>query len=345
MGLDWSFSTDRRMRRCQRQLFFGSIAAWHNARDPLRRESFLLSQLKSVDAWRGSLVHEAIRSFVVPSWQARQGVPWDQVVEEARKLGARQFQFSEKRRYRESGMSKTKAKEEYCALFGHEFGCAPAQKELEATLDSVERSLRNLSGLEEFLKHVGGRNYYRPEMAVSAEYNGVRIQGVIDLVFGGAYGQYGVVDWKDYSASSTTEARVQMSLYAWLMCKATAWPVSSPENVELWEVNLGLPAVRQHRIDQAAFDELEDFMYRSTESLRTLCGDGAYRAIDLENYEYTENPNSCRFCPYQNICREPEPWIVIGSTSTKSKTPRPISSDTSLFRLSDLTGTAPVTLT
>jgi hypothetical protein len=47
MGLDWSFSTDRWMRRCPRQLFFADIAAWHNARDPFRRESFLLGQLKS----------------------------------------------------------------------------------------------------------------------------------------------------------------------------------------------------------------------------------------------------------------------------------------------------------
>ena len=120
MALEWSFSTDRRIRRCQRQFFFGSVAAWHNAKDPLRRESFLLSQVKGMDAWRGNLVHEAIRSFVVPSLEARQAVPWERVIEEVRKLGARQFAFSEKRRFRETGMSKSKAKEEYCALFGHE---------------------------------------------------------------------------------------------------------------------------------------------------------------------------------------------------------------------------------
>src|SRR5713101_2167013 len=182
MTLEWSFSTDRRIRRCQRKFFFGSVAAWHNAKDPFRRESFLLSQVKSMDAWRGNLVHAAIQSFVVPSWQSRQVVSWEQVIHEARNLGARQFAFSEKRRFRENGMSKSKAKEEYCALFGHEFGCAPTQEELNATLDSVERSLRNLAGLEDFLKHVGGRNFYRPETTVSAEYNGVRIQGVIDLV-------------------------------------------------------------------------------------------------------------------------------------------------------------------
>jgi hypothetical protein len=47
MGLEWSFSTDRRMRRCQRQLFLATVAVWHNAKDPLRRESFLLSQVKT----------------------------------------------------------------------------------------------------------------------------------------------------------------------------------------------------------------------------------------------------------------------------------------------------------
>lgn len=333
------------MRRCQRQVFFANIAAWHNGKDPLRRESFVLSQLKSMEAWRGSLVHESIRLFVVPSWQERQTIAWDRVVEEARKLGNRQFAFSEQRRYREVGLSKSKAKEEYCALFAHEFGPAPTESELAATLAAVESSIRKLATLENFLRHVGGRNFYRPEAAVSAEYNGIRIQGVIDLVFGGAYGHYGVVDWKDYAASSTTDARLQMCLYAWLICKAGAWRVTAAQNVELWEVNLGLPDAQQYKLDQSNFDELEDFMYRSTEALKALCGEGAYSAGDLENYEYTQNPNSCRYCAYQNVCREPEPWIVTASTFTKSKTRRPTNSDISLFKLSDLIETVPATPT
>jgi CRISPR/Cas system-associated exonuclease Cas4 (RecB family) len=238
-------------------------------------------------------------------------------------------------------MSKRRAGDEYCALFGHEFGTPPSAAEVASLLDGVGKSIRNLSTLEEFVRHVEGRNFYRSEVAVSAEYNGVRIQGVIDLLFGGAYGHFGVVDWEDYSASSTTEARAQMSLYAWLLCKMPAWRVSSPENVELWEVNLGLPRVQQYKLDQSAVDELEDFMYRSTEKLRTLCGDGSYRAADLQNYDYTENPNSCRFCSYQTICRESDTWINIESTSTKSKTSPTTSSTTSLFRLSDLIETAP----
>ena len=319
MGLDWSFSTDRRMRRCPRQLFFADLAAWHNARDPLRRESFLLSQLKSLEAWRGTIVHQAIQTLVVPCWQNGCPVPWEEVISGARNLAERQFSFSSQRRYREPGMSKKKAQGDYAALFSHEFQVPVSEGQYVATVDSVESALRNLSKLNDFLRHVEGRNYYRPEVALSAEYNDVRIKGQIDLLFGRSYGQYGVVDWKDYETASGSDARLQMSLYAWLLCRNQSWPVSDPKNIELWEIKLGQALAIRHTIDKTSFDELEDFMYRSTEDLRALCGDGSYEPQALENLPHTENPNSCRFCPYRNICREPEPWITIASTCTKSK--------------------------
>lgn len=319
MGLDWSFSTDRRMRRCPRQLFFADVAAWHNARDPLRREAFLLSQLKTPETWRGSVVHQAIQTLVVPHLQDNQPVVWDQVIRGALALAERQFQFSAHRRYREPGMSKKKALGDYCALFAHEFGMPILDDQFQAALKSIEHALRNLSRMDDFFRHVGGRNYYRPELAISANYNGVRIKGQIDLLFGRDYRKYSVVDWKDYESLSGSDARLQMSLYAWLLCQSPAWPVSDPQNIELWEVRLGEGQSVCHAIDQRSFDELEDFMYKSTEELRVMCGDGTYNPRDLEGYPYTENANSCRFCPYRNVCREPEPWITTASTSTKSK--------------------------
>lgn len=319
MTLDWSFSTDRRMRRCQRQLFFADLAAWHNARDPLRRESFLLSQLKSMEAWRGLIVHQAIQTLVVPCWQNGHTVPWDDVICGARSLAERQFRFSSQRRNREPGMSKKKAQGDYAALFSHEFDIPIPEGQYVATVDSVESALRNLSKMNDFLRHVEGRNYYRPEVALSALYNDVRIKGQIDLLFGRSYGQYSVVDWKDYETASGSDARRQMSLYAWLLCRNQSWPVSDPKNIELWEIKLAEAGAICHTIDKTSFDELEDFMYRSTEELRALCGDGAYKPHDLENFSHTENPNSCRFCSYRNICREPEPWITIAPTFTKSK--------------------------
>ena len=76
-----------------------------------------------------------------------------------------------------------------------------------------------------FLGQVEGRRYYGSELALSTEYNGVRIKGQIDLLFGRNYGQYGVVDWKDYVTPSASDARLQMSLYAWLLCRNQMWRV------------------------------------------------------------------------------------------------------------------------
>ena len=53
MSIKWSFSADRCFRRCERQFFFRDIAAWHNARDPMRREAFVLKQLKTLELWHG----------------------------------------------------------------------------------------------------------------------------------------------------------------------------------------------------------------------------------------------------------------------------------------------------
>ena len=66
MSLDWSFSAERCFRRCQMQFWFREIAAWHNGKDPLRRESFVLKQLKTLDQWHGLLVHRSIEKLVVP---------------------------------------------------------------------------------------------------------------------------------------------------------------------------------------------------------------------------------------------------------------------------------------
>jgi hypothetical protein len=61
MSFRWSFSTDKLFRRCQRQFFFREIAAHHSQKEPWRREAFVLRQLKTLELWRGSVIHEGTR--------------------------------------------------------------------------------------------------------------------------------------------------------------------------------------------------------------------------------------------------------------------------------------------
>jgi hypothetical protein len=50
-----------------------------------------------MEAWRGTVVHQAIQTLVVPCLQNRQPVNWDQVISAALALAERQFQFSAQR--------------------------------------------------------------------------------------------------------------------------------------------------------------------------------------------------------------------------------------------------------
>lgn len=312
MALDWSFSTERSFRRCQRQYYFREIAAWHNGRDPVRREAFILKQLKSPETWRGSVVHTAIERFVVSCWQTRQPVDWTAAIANATDLARRQFTFSSLRRFRENGVSKSAAGDDYCALTGHDREEGVPKEVLERTLHEIETALRNLSMMRDLLRYIEGRKTYFSELPVSVEYNGARINGRIDLMFFRGFGQPTIIDWKAYESVAGSDAHLQTALYAWLLCRHPKWNVPAPEQVELIEVRLGREASSiRHRFDASRFRELEDRIFRSVEEIRALCGDGSYATQDLADYAFTENPNSCAYCPFRRLCQEAVAWPIM----------------------------------
>src|SRR5688572_14515333 len=120
--MKFSFSGERGFRRCQRQYYFRDIAAWHNAKDPVRREAFVLKQLKTIELWRGSVVHRGIEKFVIPSLENNLAVDWNAVGDQTVEMARRQLAFSALRKYRQKGLSKTAAGDDYCALSVHEVG-------------------------------------------------------------------------------------------------------------------------------------------------------------------------------------------------------------------------------
>ena len=312
MALDWSFSSERCFRRCQRQYYFREICAWHNGRDPLRREAFVLKQLKSLEAWRGSVVHTAMERFVVPYWKNRQAINWEYVIANTRALAQRQFAFSSAKRFRERGLSKSQAGDDYCALMPHEQDKIVTPEQFATTLSEIETALLSLSRMEALLNDFEHRPTYFTELPISVDFHGARINGVIDLMFFRGFGQPTVVDWKCYESATSSDAHLQTALYAWLLCRHPKWNVSEAENVELIEVRLGgEPGFIRHRFDDTKFVELEDRIFQSLEEIRALCSDASYASQDLADYSFTENPNSCVFCPFRRLCQEAGSCLIM----------------------------------
>lgn len=299
----FSFSAERCFRRCQRQYFFRELAAWHNARDPLRREAFILKQVKSIELWRGLLVHAGIERFVVPALQANAPVDWDRATGATLDLLQRQLAFSARRLYREKGLRKGANAEDYCALLPHEDGREVSLAELATVEMAIRRSFANLAALDDFWTEVRGRSRYWAELPVSIYYDGARIEVRIDLMYFRSYGKPTIIDWKVYGGNSGSDADVQMALYAWTLCRHPSWSAIRAEDVELLEVRPLQPEVIRHRCDRATLEALEDRLYRGINEIRALVGDGGYASSDLENFAYANSGTTCVFCPFRSLCQ------------------------------------------
>ena len=302
--IKWSFSADRCFRRCQRQYFLSQIAAHHSAKDPVRREAFLAKQVKTVELWQGSLVHTGLERFVVPAIEQHRGVAWDEAIAQTQQLARRQFSFSASRRYREVGMTKKKGGDDYCALVGHESEAGIGDAEFARVLETIERSLVNLSQMTELLEEIQDAGQLWCELPLYVTYDIARLEVHLDLMFFRSFGKPTIVDWKVSESLGGSDADLQTGLYAWALCQHPRWRVESAEDCELVEVQLLKDEVIRHRSSSETFDRIENRIYRSVNKISALRQGRKYDVPDIEEYDFAQNPNSCSYCSLRALCQE-----------------------------------------
>ena len=300
----WSFSASRSFARCPRQFYYGQIAAYHSSKkDPLRREAFLLKQRKSLPLWRGNLVHHAIERFVVPAWQERLRPNWEDVIARMRAIADEQLEFSAAGRYRETGMTKSKAGQAYCALVGHGPGETLLDSDVHSALETAERALRNLAVMTDLHADITAHRPLFSELRVPVNYDGVSINAQIDLLYFRQYGRPTIIEWKTYEGT-VGDSELQGALYAWALQNHPKWRVEQPEAVRILEVQLLRSLVIPHSVSSDSLATLEDTIYRSLCNIRAVAGDAKYATVDISDFPFAQNPNNCAFCPFQTLCSD-----------------------------------------
>jgi hypothetical protein len=159
--------------------------------------------------------------------------------------------------------------------------------------------------MDELWSLIGERQRYWVELPIHVKYDDVRLEARLDLLCFRGYGKPIIVDWKDYTSVGSSDAHLQTTLYGWAMCRNEKWNVDRADDIELVEVQLGTAEVIRHRCDEAAFDDLEDRIFRSVDEIRALCGDGKYDQLDIDDFGYAQNPNNCAYCAFRDMCQEP----------------------------------------
>lgn len=314
-SIKWSFSADKCFRRCQRQYLLQYLAAWHSTKDPLRKGAFLLKQVKNAELWHGNLVHRGLELHLVPQLKSNSFIDWQAAIDSTIEMANRQFAFSAARRFREPGMSKSKAGDDYCALSVHESDGSDDASVLSNAREVVERSLTNLSEMEDLLSELQGRSNYWAELAVRVSYDAAAIEAHIDLLFFREFGKPTIVDWKISESQGGGDVDLQTALYAWALCQHPGWRVERAEDCELLEVQLLRKTFIRHRADQDTFDRLENRIYLGLDRILALTQGEKFTVDMVERFDFAQNPNSCSFCSMRPLCRSlvEEPHLVTDS--------------------------------
>ena len=95
-------------------MFFREISACHSTKEPWRREAFICKQLKTLELWRGTVIHQGIQHYLVPALKRGAPLDWGSLVRQTVDRAKRQLAFSEQRLYRKDGMGKGK-EADFCA--------------------------------------------------------------------------------------------------------------------------------------------------------------------------------------------------------------------------------------
>ena len=308
--MNWSFSAGRSFAGCPRRWFYRTVVAHHAAKDPVRREAYLLGKLDTIWSWRGRLVDEVITRYVVPplSWEQLPGLAT--LLSVARKRYDAQLAFALSHRLRDPGL-KPSQQQDFLLLREVEQGTPPTKEKLGQAWADIELALTQLLEFGPLLKRLSGARLFA-QRALSyklelPEGEPVTVRAVPDLIafFGDAPPL--IVDWKVH-ARAAANYREQLAGYALaLRYSGGRWGLPSlgplgVEDVALLEVQLLTAELRDYSLTERDISGLEAQLKASAAAMQQLL---ARRPAGDRN-PYTVAPTSdlkvCSSCDFKPLC-------------------------------------------
>jgi hypothetical protein len=305
----WSFSAARAFRQCQRSWFFKNCAANARAKDPKRREAYILSKLQSVAGWRGKLVDRIISQELVAALRRRQKITKPDLIATARSYFDRELDFALRHRVRDPGLKLSEA-DAVAAFRAIEYGEGVPEEQIAQAWQDIDTAIDNLFKMARLRSALNAASYLIAQRSLQFELAGVTVVAVPDVI---AFHQDApplIVDWKVH-ATGSRDYRLQLALYALALARCTPhrdFPASlgsfAPAEFHLLEAQLLVGIEHEYVLNATDFDELEDYVAVSTAEMLAATDGLANGDLCAEDFAVTEWPELCHRCVFQKICWE-----------------------------------------
>jgi len=308
--MKWSYSTSRMFLHCPRKWYYYEVVASPTAKNPLRREAYLLKQLQTVYAWRGSLVDTIIEKLIVPGINSKNMPSEDSVIASSLDLMDRQLQFGKEKKYRHCNATKSNIGDEYCAFFDVEYNGGLDERTIQEAKEDVIISLKNLMHSDFLNEIVINSSYAIAQRQITFRFEGINVSCTPDLLIFYRDNPPLIVDWKVHTFANA-DYWLQLGIYA-IALSRTKPHRDFPENIEsqikdpktfrLVEYQLLKNKQREYSLSPKDIADIEDYIFLSYTRMENLLNGKKFKELDLEHFRTAYSPEICFKWQFRKLC-------------------------------------------
>lgn len=306
----WSLSSFREFQRCPKKWFYNHKVASRSKKDTFRRVVYLLSELESIDAWRGKIVDYTISECIIPKLKAKQEIDYDAVIEFAKKLARERYEFAKAQRYKEENLKKTEHEYSYAALYEFEYTALDITAKFKQAWEEICIALENLLENQELLKDLREAKYLITQRSLTYSIHDFTVKGVPDLIAFYVSRPPHIVDWKVHYFG-TKSYNEQLLIYALALKTCNPhrdFPAEltqySVHDIKLIEYQLLKNSLRSYYTTDEYVEEVKDYIADGLLQMRMAGCEKEYNKLNIEDFDTTSNPAHCQKCPFKKVCWE-----------------------------------------
>lgn len=295
----WSVSRDQMFRSCQRAYYYqyyASWGGWEADADERTRHIYRLKNLKTLEMWAGSIVHETIAEVLRKYAHSQIKIRTGELQARARSKLRTGWLEAVNREW----LRRPKANNLQELYYGN--GKTLPRERTDAAKEAVYKSLQGFAEseiLREILA-VPAMSWKPVDKLETFSMNGTKIWCAIDFAFIDAAGRLAIIDWKT-GRNETDALREQLASYAYF--SRDKWQVT-PENMRLVGVFLRADdPVREYTVNESDLFEAQNAILESAAAMRSKLADVESNTPQPESaFPKTENDGTCRRCKFREIC-------------------------------------------
>lgn len=308
--MKWSITKSKMFSRCPRKWYYSEIVASPRARDSLRREAYLLKQLRSLHAWRGSLVDSVIEKFIVLGMKSNNFPSEDDVIAFSMRLVEKQLEFGKARKYRCHNVTKSSVGDAYCAFYDLEYNGGLDEDTLRGAKEDVIVSLRNLVRSDFLRRIMESASFIAAQRSLVFKFEDTTVSCTPDLIAFFPDQPLLITDWKVHSFANT-DSWLQLGVYALALSRVTPhrdFPegiqdqLEDPTKIRLIEYQLLKNQQRIYSVSPEDIADIEDYIFESCTQMNRLVNGKKYNELDINQFQTARSPKICERCQFKMLC-------------------------------------------